>query len=275
MFKKKLNLFSKVIVCFAFASFFIAVDAFYIEPNWIEVTRVKLENKALADLLEETRIVHITDWHIHNGLEQRHLKMIEKVNALEPDLIFVTGDFFDDLTQVKYAQEALSLLKPKIGMFGVPGNTDHISMDSRSLANKLEPYGIRILINESVRVPLPSGKVLQLAGVDDPKYRFGRLRQTLGGLNPDEPFILLSHGPGVFEEAADLGVPVMLVGDTHGGQVGLKFLVRMSDYANRTPYIRGHYKRKNTHMYVNRGIGMKTLPIRFLCRPEIAQIRFK
>ncbi|MBN1688125.1 MAG: metallophosphoesterase [Candidatus Omnitrophica bacterium] len=248
------------------------VDIYIIEPNWIDVHKVKVEDARLHQILGNTKLVHITDIHLNSGLGFREEQLIKKVNRLKPDLIFMTGDFIDNLTQVDDARELISQLKASVGIYGVPGNTDHLVMDGKSLARELKSSGIDILVNESRRIRLPNGNILWIAGVDDPKYRYARIDKTMMGVPEDVPVIMLAHAPSAFQAAAESDVNLLLVGDTHGGQVGIPFLVQLSDYANRTPYVSGLFEMSDTQMYVNRGIGMKTLPIRFLCRPEISVI---
>lgn len=81
--------------------------------------------------------------------------------------------------------------------------------------------------------------------------------------------MLLAHSPDIYTQAVLAKVGMLFVGHTHGGQVGIPYLIRHSDYANRSPFMAGQFHDGGTTMYVNRGIGTKTLPIRFLCRPEI------
>ena len=170
------------------------------------------------------------------------------------------------------AIELINSFEAKLGIFGVPGNTDHIVMDAESLARELRPAKINYLINETRKLRLPNGNFLWIIGVDDPKYKYAKVEEALEGIPHQVPKIMLAHAPYIFHDAVKNNINLLLVGDTHGGQVGVDFLIRMSDYANRTPYMRGLFQEDNTKMYVNRGIGTKTLPIRFLCRPEIAVI---
>ena len=248
------------------------VYSYFIEPNWIKIHHVQIHDKNLARRVGNLKIVHITDLHLHDGVGFREKQMIEKVNALQPDLIFVTGDIIDDLTQVKPANQIFKSLHAKLGMFGVPGNTDHIVMDSPSLARQLAQSGIDILKNENRQLRFPNHVSVWLVGADDPVYGYARLQDAVGGVPEGATTILLAHSPDIFEQAVEERINLVLVGHTHGGQVGIPFLVHLSNYANRTPYMRGLFTKGQTKMYVNTGIGTKTLPIRFLCRPEIAVI---
>ena len=269
--KRSLNRLAK----FFIGSFLLCVCVvFYsvrIEPNWIEVHRVKVHDSKLAHVLGKTRIVQITDIHLNEGLRFRERDLIKKVNSLKPDLIFITGDTLDDATQMGPAKELIRSLKAKVGVYGIAGDTDHIVMDGRSLARELLSAGIDILVNENRRIPLPNGNFLWILGLDG-ETNPRKINDLLAGVPDHLPKILLAEAPEVFGEAEEFGIQLALVGDTHGGQIGIPFLIRMSDYANRSPYMKGLFTKGKTKMYVNRGIGTKTLPVRFLCRPEIAVI---
>lgn len=257
------------------AGFLVVLDAFVIEPNWVDVHRVVIRDAELARVVGSTKMVHITDIHLTEGIGFREKKLIEKINALRPDIILFTGDIIDDATQVEPAVELFKSMRAAKGIYAIPGDTDRIVMDGRSLARELAPSGIHFLLNESRNIPLDNGSSMWLAGLDDSRSKRGLLEQVLSRSPPEEPAILIAASPSIFQEAIRAGVNLVLVGDTHGGQVGIPFLVKMSRYANRTPYMKGLFTEGETAMYVNRGIGTKTLPIRFLCRPEIAVIEVK
>ncbi len=268
---RSLNKLAQFFIAAFLAVFLVAVYSIYMEPNWIEIHRVIVHDTKLANVLKDTKIVQITDIHLNKGIGFREKKLIEKVNALKPDLIFFTGDVVDDATQIGPAKELFSLLKASVGIYGIAGDTDHIVMDGRSLARELLPAGIDILVNETRRIPLPNGNFLWILGLDA-ETNPQKIGDLLVGIPDHMPKILLAEAPDVFEEAEEFGIQLALVGDTHGGQVGIPLLIHMSKYANRSPYMKGLFTRGKTKMYVNRGIGTKTLPIRFLCRPEIAVI---
>ena len=246
---------------------------FVVEPNWIQVTQLKVHDSQLAASLDGVKIIHITDLHLTRGIGFREKQLIKKVNELKPDIIFITGDFFDNTDQIEPTKELIKNLRARIGIWGVPGNTDHISMSAADIVRALEPGGIRILVNQSQTVYTKVGKRFWLIGADEPVYHHDQLLEALYGVPRDEPRLLLVHSPDIFDQAVKEEVNLMLVGHTHGGQIGIPFLVELSEYANRTIYMKGLFKKGKTQMYVNRGIGTKTLPIRFLCRPEIAVIQ--
>jgi hypothetical protein len=82
-------------------------------------------------------------------------------------------------------------------------------------------------------------------------------------LLPDSVKILLSHNPNTFDRAARLGIDLSLSGHTHGGQVAVEFKgCSLAGERLITPYIRGWFQKGDAQLYVNRGIGTITFPIR-------------
>jgi len=249
------------------------VDIYWVEPNWIEVTTVEIHDLPLARSLKGLKIVQISDIHVNHGLGKREKEMVRMVNELHPDLILLTGDYFDSFDQVAPIVELFKELKARIGIWGVPGNTDYISIDdSNKTARLLQASGVRILVNEAARIKTDRG-YFWLIGVDENVYHHDRLSSALMGVPRNEPRVLLAHSPTIFDQAVREEINLVLAGHTHGGQVGVPFLIELSKYANRTTYMRGLFEKGKTKLYVNRGIGMKTLPIRFLCRPEITVLK--
>ena len=246
-----------------------------VEPYWIEVHDVTIADPELASALEGLTVVHVTDIHLRRGIGRRERQLLEKLDALKPDLVLFTGDLFDDLTQLAPAVELLQRMPARLGIFGVTGDTDGLVMDSRSFERELGATPMRVLVNESLELDLGPDRGVWLAGVDPSGEAGPELERALAGVPPEAPAILLTHLPGSFHAAAERHVDLVLAGETHGGQVGIPWLVRLSDYAYRTPYMRGLFQENGATLYVNRGIGTKTLPIRLLCRPEIAVLEFR
>lgn len=255
---------------------FIIVDAFFVEPNWLATTNVTITDPALAAATGgngKCRIVHLSDLHVRPEFRFREKQIVKKVNALQPDLILITGDILEKPGESFTAHELLRGLKARYGVYVVPGNTDYRKLKPPAFRELLESTGVTLLVNQNKRVVLNNGAIW-LAGLDDPVHKRDDLTRSLTGIPKGEPVILLSHSPNLYVNAVLSEINLVLAGHTHGGQVGIPWLVRMSEYAYRTPLMRGLFHDGKTTMYVNRGIGTKTFPVRFLCRPEIAVITF-
>ena len=248
--------------------------------------------------LEGLKIVQISDLHVGPFLGEDELKhVVTLVNAMNPDLVFITGDLIDrSLSDLPKALRGLKGIHCTFGTYAVLGNHD-ISSDPYdragdhlggvNIANGLNSIGIQSLRNEVTYIG--SGKnQLALLGLDwlsQPgdrhfySYRQAETRKQLGRMmeqfDPQTPTILLAHHPDTFEDAAPLGIGLTLAGHTHGGQVVLANINGMPLGMGqlRYRYIAGLYKNKNSSLYVNRGIGCYGIPVRINCRPEISQFR--
>lgn len=268
-FRRRLTLLSWLVGFVVLSGFLVLVDMYFIEPNWPVVNQVEIQDKQIAPRMQGLTVVHISDIHMRHkpGFFEKHL--VAKINALKPDLLLITGDFLDDLGSLRETINLLKSLKVKAGIYGVLGNSDHHHFRTKGLIKELQESGITILLNENRRISLPNGQYIWLAGVDDPVGGRAKLEQSLTGIPAGEPTVLLAHSPDIYIQAVLAKVNMLFVGHTHGGQVGIPYLIRRSDYANRSPYMAGLFHDGSTTMYVNRGIGTKTLPIRLFCRPEI------
>jgi predicted MPP superfamily phosphohydrolase len=213
--------------------------------------------------------VHISDLHL-TTVHDVHLRMLEQVQALKPDLIFVTGDFIDQDYAIAAAVELFNNLKAPGGIWAVLGNWDHTSGAVGLLIQELASVGVRFLINESAQ--LESG--LWLVGVDDPATWRDRLTRAVDNVPSGIPRILLAHSPDIAAKVHHTTVDLILVGHTHGGQINLPFFNGASLHRGIVGrYPQGFYQVYGSTMYVNRGIGTTTLPVRIGARPEITHFR--
>lgn len=270
---------SFVVFCLAvFASqYFLYADMRYIEPNWIQVEKVKIVGNKFQDEAGKLRIVQISDLHIKRfGFRERSL--IAKVNALKPDIILITGDYVVTKFDLPAVGQTLSKLKAKIGIYGILGDIDYWAYGHErigELKTVLNNSGVRLLDDESVRIPLASGNGLWIVGLSEETPSGSSVRSAFGNVDLSEPKIVLVHSPEIIDSGllTSINSDLVLAGDTHGFQTGLRWIQLVSVYANETRYIKGLFRVNDVPMYVNRGIGTQHKNIRFLCRPEITVIK--
>jgi predicted MPP superfamily phosphohydrolase len=248
----------------------------------IDHTHVRVPLRGLHEEREGLRIVQISDLHIGNGLEGARLdRLVARVNALDADLLALTGDLFDfDPRHVEDGARRLAGLRARLGVFAVLGNHDTYTgteLVVRSLA--AHAPGLRLLRGDVVR--LPGAAPLYVAGVDDPgrdwtgrDVRLRELEALAARLPEDGPVVLLVHRPEAFPQAAALGFPLVLAGHTHGGQLALPGRGGRHNLARLvTRFPRGLYRENGSLLYVNRGVGVAGPAIRFNCTREIATIQ--
>ncbi len=223
------------------------------------------------------RLAQLSDLHIGNGLEGDGVqRVIERVHALRPDAIAVTGDLFDfDPRYIEEGCRALSALEAPLGVYVVLGNHDAYTGLEAVVANlgRFAPH-LRILRDERVRVRAASP--FDLVGLDDPGAAWARRTLELPELTalattrePGVPALLLSHRPNIMKQAARLGFPLVLSGHTHGGQVSPPFFPHWNVARLLSDYDRGWFRDGATQLYVSRGAGASGPNFRINCRREV------
>ncbi|MBI2998792.1 MAG: metallophosphoesterase [Deltaproteobacteria bacterium] len=248
---------------------------------------------ALNDLssgLAGFSIVHLTDIHAGPFMPAEELaEYVEAVNRLKPDLIALTGDFVSSQAEEATPCVAtLAGLKARYGIFACLGNHDAYSGAEDELTRLFEANGVRVLRNDAVSLRV-GNTVLNILGIDDLRIGGPDLPRALGlaQREPGEVRLLLSHRPEVFPEASRKGVEVVLSGHYHGGQVKLGSGPESLSVARLlTPYAEGLFRlsrrsvpsaaeRKDSVLFVGRGVGITGLPIRINCPPQIAHLTLK
>jgi predicted MPP superfamily phosphohydrolase len=249
------------LLCFAYG--------YFIEPYWLEVTRVTITTPKLAGATRPVRLVHISD--VHSDPKPRLEERLPGVIAgLEPDLIVFTGDSFNSPAGMPVFQRLLADLTRVAPTYAVRGNWD---VGSWSRHDPLRGTGARELDGEGVRVEA-AGTAIWLCGA--PAGNARAVARALDGAPADLFTVFLNHYSDEVHEAARRGIDLYLAGHTHGGQVALPFygaLITLAKFGKR--FEAGLYRVERTWLYVNRGIGMEggSAPrVRFWARPEVTLI---
>jgi predicted MPP superfamily phosphohydrolase len=220
---------------------------------------------AYVEQMTPLRIAHLTDLHV--GRVTPYLVQREAVsltNGQKPDLVVITGDF------VCHSQLYLDQLSEIMRSFSAPvvavlGNHDYWAGGDEVRA-ALQRAGVEVLRNRNTCITLRHQK-LQLVGLDDAYTGHARRDEAVKGLHPQIPTLGLSH---IAEEADGLwrhGVPLVLSGHTHGGQVTLARLHELAvGRLAGHKYIHGLYGNRGAGhqgaVYVGAGIGAAVIPIR-------------
>jgi len=239
------------------------------EARFVKHEKVKIKIDKLA---KSYKIVQLSDIHIGGLIGVEFIKdIVKRVNALEPDLVVITGDLVD--VEIDKAHEPLNAFKDlnsRYGTYFIVGNHEYFHNIDK-IIKKVKSLGIRVLENENVYIG-EDAKGFNLAGVYDVfGYRANShmpdITKALYG-KKDFPTILLAHQPRYIEEVKS-GVDLMLSGHTHGGQLyPFRFLVKLQQ-----PYVSGlHQHNKDLQIYVNKGTGFWGPPMRLGASSEITEI---
>jgi predicted MPP superfamily phosphohydrolase len=249
------------------------------------VTRLEAAVPDLPAAFDGLRIVHLSDLHVGQYLDLPELAdHVRRVNALEPDVVCITGDIVDRVWTCEPAFPVLAGLRARQGVFVTLGNHDVYAGAAAVTAALRRLTDFTVLRNACAEVRV-NGAVLPVVGVDDLGRDWARgvpehpaLDGLAAGLPPGEPWLLLSHRPDCFAQAARLGVSLMLSGHTHGGQLALPARVgrRARNLAEFiTTFDRGTYQQGSSMLYVNRGLGFTGQKIRLFTPREVACIELR
>ncbi len=243
------------------------------EANTLEIERITINLKRLPKNLEGFSFVHLSDIHHSPFTDIEHIeRAVKAANRLKPDMFILTGDYVShEKEYIHPVAEALGKLHSEFGTFACLGNHDHWT-DPELVASSMTSANIKMLINQGIRFSAKDS-TFWLAGVDD--YMVGKtdLRSAMRGSFPDEMKLLLAHNPVIFRRAVRAGIDLMLSGHTHGGQI--KIREDEKRILPRRKLRNGLHRRKETQIYITRGIGTVVLPVRFQCPPEITLIELQ
>lgn len=220
---------------------------------------------------EGYRLAQISDIHLGSFFSVTDLDaLLRRVAAQKPDMLAITGDLFDDVTQNEKAAQILERYVDAFpdGIWFAFGNHEHfrgIDTIRKYLANTR----VNVLCNENRKVP---GKNLYLLGVDYPMdrphfeaQRKNYMQQAMKNLPADVPAILLAHHPECIDDGAANDIALTLTGHTHGSQFGFLGQPLFPVFK----YTRGIVKIGDSYGYVHSGNG-SWFPFRLGCPPEIA-----
>jgi hypothetical protein len=247
-----------------------SVDAWLVEPQWIEVTSPTLRLPGCPPGWQGARIAHLTDVHVGRWISLEQVaEMVALANAAKPDLIFFTGDLVSPRSAITpQLGKVLAGLEAELGVFAVLGNHDHWT-DPRRIRRLLSEAGIRELRNEGTLLQR-KGDPLWLAGTTDLWEETPCLEKAMVGAPVGVPRLLMQHNPDFAEELTPAdGVDFMVSGHTHGGQVRLPGKLPIILPIRHRRYAAGMVRGPGCGVYVSRGLGVIGPGVRFNCRPEL------
>jgi predicted MPP superfamily phosphohydrolase len=240
------------------------------------VTEVTVPVTGLPPPLGGLRVVHVSDLHVGPLADRAALRQaIDRVAALDPDVVCVTGDIVDSpATNLDAWGPELGRLTARHGVFAVLGNHDLHAGTERVVA-ALARWTRWRLLRDEVATLVVGGAPLHLVGLEERPD--GAVRDDLSGLlarvPAGEPAILLAHRPAVFPAAAAARVPLTLSGHTHGGQVAVPGAPRINVARLLiTRFDAGVFERDGAVLYVSRGLGTSGQRVRIGVPSEITVV---
>lgn len=237
--------------------------------QWIRITRTTVELAGLPAEWEGREVALVSDLHLGN-IRSRDFsqRIVDKLNALAPEAVFVAGDVFDGgKIDYDYALSPWVGLKARRGVYAVTGNHDEFR-DRAEGMEAMKRAGMRVLANEKIQL---SG--LQVVGVLDRESRsseaYRALLESLA-LDRDKPSLLVVHQPINLDIAEKAGIDLQFSGHTHNGQFWpWNWLVR---------WVHGRYAYGlNEHgalqVLTSSGVGTWGPPLRVATKAEIVLVK--
>ncbi|BCN31395.1 metallophosphoesterase [Anaeromicropila herbilytica] len=277
-----------------FAIIVILIILFY-ENRKLTVTEYSIDSKKVPREFHNTKIVLLSD--LHNNCYGRNNKiLIARIKAINPDIILIAGDMIVGKVgyDTKVAIDLLSELTKKYSVYYGNGNHEQrlgIYEQTKNTTykvyiEKLKKMGVHLLTNEHVAIRRGNSSItvtgLELhedfyKKINRPTMTKEYLNQLLGRPDKNKYQVLIAHNPMYFEDYVNWGADLVVSGHVHGGMIRLPFVggVISPQYQLFPKYDAGKFEKSGKHMILSRGLGMHTIKIRFLNKPELVVIHLK
>jgi uncharacterized protein len=263
-------------------AYWLNVYAWFIEPNQLVVRRVEIVSEewhgapitiaALGD-------THVGSPHVDAA---RMGRIVQRVNALRPDLVVLLGDYAGshepeaqrsgrNQGEVLGGIATFAALRAPLGVVGVLGNHD-VWYRRGTITRALEEAGVAALWNRNVIIGREGGDIV-VAGLADDSTGDPDFAAALDGAEGLDT-IVLSHSPDPFADMPR-GPALMLAGHGHCGQVSIPLIGRPILPLRNKRYGCHLVEENGKRMYVSAGIGTSIIPVRFLNPPEIVLITIR
>ena len=263
--------------------------AFFAYALWantsLDVTQITVTESKLPKAFDGFRIVQISD--LHNAeFGKDNEKLISRISELKPDIIVLTGDFYDSRkggydVPLNVAKNAVSVAPT----YFVSGNHEAIADDCRAFLEELKNVGVTVLTNEAVTIE-KDGEKINIAGISDPT-----MQKSVSGSPADKTksaldkigiidsgyTVLLAHRPEHIDIYSDYGYDLVFSGHAHGGQFRLPFIGGLyAPHQGIFPkYTQGLHTIGETNLIVSRGLGNSSFPFRINNKPVVVEVELK
>lgn len=258
----------------------LALTAVYLTYSWVMAHTVLETNYSLTtekslgqDLL---RIVTFADLHLSTTLDgDEFAEECKRINATNPDVVLIGGDFVDDDTSREdmiAACQALGTLKTKYGVYFILGNHDKgyfrrgtFTIDE--LYQKLAQNNVLVLTDDVVAI----NENVILVGRNDRSHRNRKSAEALmADIDDSKYVIMLDHQPNDYDAIAKAAPDLVISGHTHGGHIFPAGPIGLLMGANDAVY--GIEKREDTSFIVTSGISGWAIPFKTFCISEFVVI---
>lgn len=253
----------------------------YDQQNRIQTEELTYTSPRLPAAFDGFRVVQVSDLHgkeFGDGNET----LLKKVADLRPDLISITGDIVDDVSQFSMMTDVAVGLAAIAPTYYVTGNHEWAIKEAYTVKALLRECGVTVLSNDFL--PLErSGETIILSGIDDPNGPYdqktpGELADEIRAQYGDPYILMLAHRNEYYEVYSEERFDLTLCGHVHGGIVRLPFTDGLIDNTRRRwfpTYTAGMYDLPGGELMVSRGLGNGGNSFRLFNRPHLPVIILK
>lgn len=245
------------------------LDSFWFELYCFEVKSFILNNSNLKKI----KALQISDLHL-NTIRLRQRALIDKIGAINPDLLLLTGDVIDKSANLELLDNFLSQLDNNLEKVAILGNWEYWGeINLKDLQKIYTKNNCTLLINDSKNYRFEN-RTISITGMDDFVGGMPDISKALINYSKSNYHIVLNHCPEYTTQIAhrletEIPVDLILSGHTHGGQINILGKVPFLPQGCGE-YLSGWYKDNFKNLYVSKGFGTSILPIRLGARAEIA-----
>ena len=262
-------------------TYLLNIYAWFIEPQMLVVRRVEVVSEqwhgaplAIA-VLSDT---HVGGPHVDAA---RMGRIVQRVNALRPELVVLLGDYVNghhhpfertpaENQDITGGIATFAALQTRYGVVSVIGNHD-VWYDRTDVTTALQNAGAAALWNRHIVIRRTGGEPLVIAGLADFTTGEPDFAAALDGAPAGANTIIISHSPDPFVDMPH-GPALMLAAHGHCGQVTIPLIGRPIVPLVNDRFACGLIHERGEQMYVTGGIGTSMIPVRFLNPPEIVLI---
>lgn len=247
------------------------IYARYLGTSNLVIKEYSIINEKIPLNFHGLKIVQFSDLHYGTTIKEEELKnVINKINELNPDIIFFTGDLIDNSYKISEDEEKLiakelNKLKSNIGIYAVRGNHDI----NDNFENIIKNTYIELLNNQNKLLYFDNSSTpIMLIALDDNLKGTQNIDNAFNFEDNDYYKILITHEPDDYDKLPK-NVNLFLAGHSHLGQVRLPFIGSVYNMEGAKKYKEEKYEIDETNLFISGGLGTTKIKYRFLDKPSI------
>lgn len=260
----------------------------------IDITEYDYSSHKVPAEFDGFKILVLSDLHC-NRIGKHNNILINEIDKINPDIIVCAGDMVsDNARHMKVTLKLMRRLAKKYHIYYACGNHE-LRLFINPITNRmyrrycmrLKKMGIALINNKSVSI-VKNGEKIRLTGLGISRQYYNKIWNRInmpvgyidmlaGKSSADILEILVAHNPDYFDSYAEWGADIVLSGHVHGGIMVLPYVGGVIAPSLRLfpKYDFGRFEKKGSVMYLSRGLGSHTIPIRIFNNPEIMSITLR